>query len=197
MFHCLYIATSAKSSFTPLPPQDALPRTWRSIVTSASRHEFTLRHLLRRQFGSSEEAVREAVIGEHSFGGCLSAALTERPAVADVVVLPSEAKPCPGKLGYYTGGHTTREHCKRGRVDTLQVELPLSLRTAAQERMEAGTCALAAALLAFHRLHYSAQPQHRPSPAISRYNALAHFLTHVITVETWLATTEQEPLKAI
>lgn len=150
------------------PHPQVVTRSWRSIVTSAVRHEFTLRHLLKRQFGLSEEAVREAVVGEHSFGGCLVAELTKRREVADVLVLPSADKPCPGRLGYYTGGHTTREHSKARTVDSLQVELPLSMRTAAVERREAGTAALAAALLHFHSLHYSAHPLHRLDSCISR-----------------------------
>ena len=147
-------------------------RTWRSIVTSSARHEFTLRHLLSRQFGTSEEAIREAVIGEHSFGGCLSKALAQRPIVADGVCLPSEAKPCPGRLGYYTGGHTVREHSKGRKVDSLQVELPLSMRTQGVDRMEAAARGLADALAHFHRLHYSAKPAHQPAPqAASRLSS--------------------------
>ena len=144
-------------------------RTWRSIVTSSARHEFTLRHLLSRQFGTAEEAIREAVIGEHSFGGCLAKALAQRPIVADGVCIPSEAKPCPGRLGYYTGGHTVREHSKGRKVDSLQVELPLSMRTQTVDRMEAAARALADAMAAFHKLHYSAKPVHQaPAQAASR-----------------------------
>ena len=149
-------------------------------MTSSARHEFTLRHLLSRQFGTSEEAVQEAVVGEHSFGGCLAAALAVRPEVADVVVLPSAGKPCPGKLGYYTGGHTTREHAKARQVDALQVELPLSMRTQAVDRMEAGAAAMAAALAAFHRLHYAAKPQHQREPqATSRLNSGRNLIDQV------------------
>jgi len=152
--------------------EEVQKRTWRSIVTSSARHEFTLRHLLSRQFGTSEEAIREAVIGEHSFGGCLSKALAQRPIVADGVCLPSEAKPCPGRLGYYTGGHTVREHSKGRKVDSLQVELPLSMRTQGVDRMEAAARALADALAHFHRLHYSAKPAHQPPPqAASRLSS--------------------------
>merc|ERR1712130_888722 len=144
--------------------EEVQKRTWRSIVTSSARHEFTLRHLLSRQYGTSEEGIREAVIGEHSFGGCLSKALAQRPIVADGVCLPSEAKPCPGRLGYYTGGHTVREHSKGRKVDSLQVELPLSMRTQGVDRMEAAARALADAMAHFHRLHYSAKPTHLPAP---------------------------------
>ena len=152
------------------PPVQVQKRTWRSIVTSSARHEFTLRHLLSRQFGTSEEAIREAVIGEHSFGGCLVKALAQRPIVADGVCLPSEAKPCPGRLGYYTGGHTVREHSKGRKVDSLQVELPLSMRTQGVDRMEAAARSLADAMAHFHRLHYSAKPTHQPpAQAASRF----------------------------
>ena len=152
------------------PPVQVQNRTWRSIITSSARHEFTLRHLLSRQFGTSEEAIREAIIGEHSFGGCLAKALAQRPIVADGVCLPSEAKPCPGRLGYYTGGHTVREHSKGRKVDSLQVELPLSMRTQAVDRMEAAARALADAMAHFHRLHYSAKPTHQlPAQAASRF----------------------------
>jgi len=112
--------------------------------------------------------VRELIVGAHSFGGCLSQALHARPELSDVQVIPSEAKPCPGKHGYYTGGHTTREHSKMRRVDAIQVELPLSVRTQDVERREVATYALAKALASFQRLHYSAHPKHKACPNTSR-----------------------------
>ena len=153
---------------TNTKPSQVSTRSWRSVVTSSARNDFTLRHLLKRQFGTSEEAVRELIIGDHSFGGVLTQALQQQQDVCDIQCIPSEAKPCPGKLGYYTGGHTTREHSKGRRVDTLQVELPLCVRTQESARREAATKALASAMAAFQRLHYSAHPLHKPCQGSSR-----------------------------
>ena len=130
-------------------------RDWTSIVTSSARHEFTMRHLLKRRFGTNNESIKEALIGDASFSGCISSQLAKADILSDVQCLPSLARPYPGRLGYYTGGYTVKHHAKGKRVDSVQVELPMSVRTQADEKREAATMALAQGILEFHKLHYS------------------------------------------
>jgi len=130
-------------------------RDWTSIVTSTAKHEFTMRHLLKRRFGKNNESIKEALIGDASFSGCISSQLAKLDILSDVQCLPSLQRPYPGRLGYYTGGHTVREHCKGKRVDSVQVELPISVRTQAADKREAATLALALGIRDFHNLHYS------------------------------------------
>merc|ERR1711892_1330058 len=130
-------------------------RDWTSIVTSTAKHEFTMRHLLKRRFGKNSESIKEALIGDASFSGCISSQLAKVDILSDVQCLPSLQRPYPGRLGYYTGGHTVREHCKGKRVDSVQVELPISVRTQAADKREAATLALALGIRDFHNLHYS------------------------------------------
>jgi len=130
-------------------------RNWRSIVTSSAKHDFTMRHLLKRRFGTNNESIKEALIGDASFAGCISSQLAKVEILSDVQCLPSQQRPYPGRLGYYTGGHTVRQHSKGKRVDAVQVELPISLRTQTDEKREAATQALALGIRDFHRLHYS------------------------------------------
>lgn len=130
-------------------------RDWRSIVTSSAKHDFTMRHLLKRRFGTNNESVKEALIGDASFSGCISRQLAKLDILSDVQCLPSMQRPYPGRLGYYTGGHTVRQHCKAKRVDSVQVELPISVRTQTDEKREAATLALARGIQDFHKLHYN------------------------------------------
>merc|ERR1712106_78523 len=120
-----------------------------------AKHEFTMRHLLKRRFGKNNESIKEALIGDASFSGCISSQLAKLDILSDVQCLPSLQRPYPGRLGYYTGGHTVREHCKGKRVDSVQVELPISVRTQAADKREAATLALALGIRDFHNLHYS------------------------------------------
>merc|ERR1719391_885631 len=48
--------------------------TWQSLMTSAARHEFTLRHLVRRKFGLDVES---AVVGSASLAAALAVALSK------------------------------------------------------------------------------------------------------------------------
>ena len=135
-------------------PGQVESRNWRSIVTSSAKHDFTMRHLLKRRFGTNNESIKEALIGDASFSGCISSQLAKVEILSDVQCLPSQQRPYPGRLGYYTGGHTVRQHSKGKRVDAVQVELPISLRTQTDEKREAATLALALGIRDFHRLHY-------------------------------------------
>jgi len=130
-------------------------RDWTSIVTSSARHEFTMRHLLKRRFGTNNESIKEALIGDASFSGCISNQLAKTEILSDVQCLPSLARPYPGRLGYYTGGYIVKRHAKGKRVDSVQVELPMSVRTQADERRKAVTLALAHGIQEFYKLHYS------------------------------------------
>lgn len=126
--------------------------TWNSVMTSSARHEFTLRHLVRRKFGL--EGVEEAVIGEQSFGAALQTAISQVGLLEGIQCIPSRIRPSPGKLGYYIGAHTVREHSKTPGVDCIQIELPLSVRTAEIERRDAVTQVLEIGLLEFYNAHY-------------------------------------------
>jgi len=130
-------------------------RDWTSIITSSARHEFTMRHLLKRRFGTNNESIKEALIGDASFSGCISTQLAKAEILSDVQCLPSLARPYPGRLGYYTGGYTVKHHAKGKRVDSVQVELPMSVRNQADDKREAATLALARGIQEFHKLHYS------------------------------------------
>merc|ERR1711892_17387 len=129
-------------------------RNWRTIVTSPVKHEFTMSKLMKRKFGTSSESIKEGLIGQTSFGGCLSKHLSKLPAITEIACIPSQARPSPGKLGYYTGGYTVLKHAKWKGVDAVQVELPLSVRIKAVEKREAVTTALARGIQEFHELHY-------------------------------------------
>ena len=129
-------------------------RDWRRIVTSSARHEFTLRHLLKRRFGSSNEAIRDCLIGESSFSSCLLKHFGRDPVLGSIKCVPSRNRIGPGKQGYYNGGWIVRSHAKLARVDSLQIELPMSIRCQPNEAREAAITALAGAIRQFHGLHY-------------------------------------------
>ena len=124
-------------------------------MTSSSRHEFTLRHLLKRKFGTAGRAIREAVIGEESFAGCIMKYFNAEEKLKSVRCVPSAARTGPGKLGYYNGGFIVKKHARLNRVDSLQVELPMSVRSQAGPVREAAILALAGGLKQFHDLHYA------------------------------------------
>ena len=132
-------------------------RDWRRIVTSSARHEFTMRHLLKRRFGSSNEAIRDCLIGESSFSSCILKHFGRDPVLGSVKCVPSKNRLGPGKQGYYNGGWIVRSHAKLARVDSLQIELPMSIRCQPNEAREAAITALAGAIRQFHSLHYLEQ----------------------------------------
>jgi len=101
--------------------------TWNSVMTSAARHEFTLRHLVKRKF--SPTRVEEAVLGPTSLAACLNRQLEKCEDLKEICCIPSQEKKCPGKLGFYIGAHTVRLHSAARRVDCAQIELPLSVRS--------------------------------------------------------------------
>ena len=129
-------------------------RDWRRIVTSAARHEFTMRHLLKRNFGSSNEAIRDCLIGPSSFSSCILTHFGSDPVLSSVKCVPSQNRIGPGKQGYYNGGWIVRSHAKLARVDSVQIELPMSVRCQPNEAREAAILALARAIRQFHGLHY-------------------------------------------
>ena len=124
-------------------------------MTSSARHEFTLRHLLKRKFGTSNQAIREAVIGEESFAACIMKYFKAEEKLKSVRCVPSASRPGPGKLGYYNGGFIVKKHAKINRVDSLQIELPMSVRSQAGPVREAAILALAQGIRRFHGLHYA------------------------------------------
>lgn len=125
---------------------------WKSAMTSSARHEFTLRHLVRRKFGLDN--VEGALVGPQSLAAAFQTSLDKFPILEGIHCLPSTQRPCPGKLGYYIGGHTVREHSKNKRVDSVQIELPLSVRTGEEDRREAITQVMVEGLLEFYNHHY-------------------------------------------
>ena len=125
------------------------------MVTSSSRHEFTLRHLLKRKFGTANKSIREAIIGEESFAGCIMKYFNAEEKLKSVRCVPSASRPGPGKLGYYNGGFIVKKHAKINRVDSLQIELPMSVRSQAGPVREAAILALAGGIKMFHDLHYA------------------------------------------
>ena len=69
--------------------------------------------------------------------------------------VPSASRPSPGKLGYYNGGYIVKKHAKMNRVDSLQIELPMSVRCQPGPVREAAISALTRGIKEFHDLHYS------------------------------------------
>ena len=135
-------------------------RNWRTIVSSSARHEFTMRHLLKRKFGTSDDSIKAALIGETSFSGCIVENFGLEPLLKNIKCVPSEARIGPGKLGYYNGGFIVRSHCKTPRVDSVQIELPMSIRCQPGAMREAATLALAGAIKQFHCQHYNISDRH-------------------------------------
>jgi len=135
--------------------------TWQSLMTSAARHEFTLRHLVRRKFGLDVES---AVVGSASLAAALAVALSKCGVLRDLQCLPSSHRPAPGKLGYFIGAHTVREHSKGAGVDCIQIELPLSVRTSDPARREAIAQVLGEGVSSFHQAHYQIIQGVRPPP---------------------------------
>ena len=129
-------------------------KSWRTILTSPVKHEFTLSKLAKRKFGTSNDSIKECLIGETSFGGFLSKHLSQNPPVSNIACIPSKSRPSPGRLGYYTGGYTVLKHAKLKGVDAVQVELPIPVRIHAGEKRDAISAALAGGILEFHRKHY-------------------------------------------
>ena len=129
-------------------------RDWRRIVTSAAKHEFTMRHLLKRRFGSSNEAVRDCLTGESSFSGCILRNFGRDPLLSNIKCVPSKNRIEPGKQGYYNGGWIVRSHAELAMVDSVQIELPMTVRCQPNKAREAAITALAAAISQFHSLHY-------------------------------------------
>eukprot|EP00092_Neocalanus_flemingeri_P032363 GFUD01035186.1.p1 GENE.GFUD01035186.1~~GFUD01035186.1.p1 ORF type:complete len:434 (+),score=73.22 GFUD01035186.1:47-1348(+) len=129
-------------------------QNWRTIVTSPVKHEFTMIKLIKRKFGTSSDAIKEGLMGQTSFAGCLSKYLSHCTSIKDVACIPSQKRPSPGRLGYYIGGYTVLKHAKWKGVDAVQVELPISVRTQAVEKREAVTVALSKGIQEFHRMHY-------------------------------------------
>lgn len=103
-------------------------RDWRRIVTSAAKHEFTMRHLLKRRFGSSNEAVRDCLTGESSFSDCILRNFGRDPLLSNIKCVPSKNRIEPGKQGYYNGGWIVRSHAELAMVDSVQIELPMTVR---------------------------------------------------------------------
>lgn len=124
-------------------------------MTKPARDEFSMMNLLNRSFGTTTTSVRDAVIGEPSFSGCLSSQLARVPAIQSMQCIPSLAKPSPGRLGYFIGNYITQRHSKEKGIDAVQVELPMSVRTQEEDKREAITVALARGILDFHNLHYT------------------------------------------
>ena len=91
-------------------------RGWRRVVTSSTRHEFTLRHLLKRKLGTSKDSIRESLIGDSSFASCIMKYFSADEKLKFVRCVPSASRPSPGKLGYYNGGYIVRNHAKMNRV---------------------------------------------------------------------------------
>ena len=120
-----------------------------------TRDEFTMKNLLNRSFVTTNNSVRDAVIGAQSFSGCLSAQLTKVSAVENMRCIPSVEKPCPGRLGYFTGNYIVRTHSKERGIDAVQIELPMSVRTQQSEKREGMSLALARGIMDFHNLHYT------------------------------------------
>ena len=89
--------------------------------------------------------MRDCLVGDTSFGGCLVSQLAEAGHSLQHVkvlylniytrsistlylnistqVMPSSARVGPGKLGYYNGGWIVRSHAKLAGVDSLQVDI--------------------------------------------------------------------------
>ena len=74
--------------------------------------------------------------------------------------VPSAARTGPGKLGYYNGGFIVKKHAKINNVDSLQIELPMSVRSQAGPVREAAILALAGGIKMFHDLHYADPDRH-------------------------------------
>ena len=149
-------------------------RNWRTIVTSSARHEFTMRHLMKRRFGTSNEAIREALIGQSSFAGCIIHQFSSEQILKNIKCVPSEMRIGPGKLGYYNGGFIVRSHSKLARVDSLQIELPMSIRCQAGEARDTAILAIAAAIKQFHNLHYNIQDRHVNGNDLSKIGRQKH-----------------------
>ena len=150
-------------------------------MTSSSRHEFTLRHLLKRKFGTSNKSIREALIGEESFAGCIMKFFNSEEKLKSVRCVPSVGRTGPGKLGYYNGGFIVKKHAKINRVDSLQVELPMSVRSQAGPVREAAILALAGGIKQFHDLHYAgAQSDRHVNGNSSSKPFFISFLPHFV-----------------
>ena len=65
-------------------------RNWRRIVTSSSRHEFTMRHLLKRMFGTSNEAIKDCLVGDRSFSACISRQFASEACLSNIKCVPSQ-----------------------------------------------------------------------------------------------------------
>ena len=111
--------------------------------------------MLKRKFGTSNKSIREAIIGEESFAGCIMKYFNAEEKLKSVRCVPSASRPGPGKLGYYNGGFIVKKHAKINRVDSLQIELPMSVRSQAGPVREAAILALAGGIKMFHDLHYA------------------------------------------
>ena len=72
--------------------EEETERNWRRIVTSSSRHEFTMRHLLKRRFGTSDEAIRECLVGEDSFSSCLTREFASEKCLSSIKCVPSQVE---------------------------------------------------------------------------------------------------------
>jgi len=131
-------------------------RSWRTIVTSPVKHEFTLNSLISRKFGTSNDSLKESLIGQDSFAGCLSKHLERCSLLKDIQCIPSLAKPSPARLGYYIGGYTVLKHAKWKGVDAIQIELPTAVRTRPGEMRDAMIVALSSGIKDFHNKHYHA-----------------------------------------
>ena len=111
--------------------------------------------MLKRKFGTTKKSIRDAVIGEESFAGCVMKYFNSEEKLKSVRCVPSATRTSPGKLGYYNGGFIVKKHAKINRVDSLQMELPMSVRSQAGPVREAAILALAGGIKLFHDLHYS------------------------------------------
>ena len=73
---------------------------WGSILsTQTVAQEFTLSKLIQRRFGVSSEAVREGLIGNRSFAGCLTKFIRKQSVLSKVTCIPSAEQPAPNSRG--------------------------------------------------------------------------------------------------
>lgn len=76
------------------------PLDWSSVLSTPNvAQEFTVSKLIHRRFGVTNEAVREGLIGNNSFAGCLTKFLRKHQALNKVTCVPSRERPAPSNRG--------------------------------------------------------------------------------------------------